>query len=146
MQKQHAAQKAQATAQPGGTPSPATPQGSVKGEIDASQKQVASMQSELQKLDQSYKKAEAENKELKTKLEKALEAVQQFNKEFDAAKNEIQKLTDQNKNLVTDADKAKQQVQMQKEQLEQQRAQFQQQQQTIQKGTFDARDSFVLGD
>lgn len=136
MQKQHAAQKAaaagsQPSTQPG-TPKAVGPQPlavavAVAGDIDAQQKQVASMQAELAKMTVEGKKCEAENKELKAKLEKALEAVQMFNKEFDGAKAEIGKLSDEN-------EKARLQVQMQKEQLEQQRSQFQQQQQVIQKG------------
>lgn len=82
-------------------------------------------------------KLDAENKTLKTNLEKAAAAGPATGAELASAKITISTLSTQNKTLQTEAAKAKElaaQVTKLNQQLDQQQAHFQQAQQTLQKG------------
>lgn len=129
-------------------------------EMQKMTQQVQTLNVELQKLDAMLKKSEAENQELKAKLDEAIkqaasagaqaqaaqaaqtaqaqggdQATQALAKELENAKAEIQRLLDQNKALQAEVDKLKAQVAQLQKQLTDQTNHFQEAQMAMAKGT-----------
>ena len=71
----------------------------MKAELDRYQKQILALQQQIQQSAQQTQKYEGENRELREKLEKSLNAVTQFQRDIEGLKKENSKVIEINDSL-----------------------------------------------